>query len=188
MQISTLGRNDMDTDAVFDVLQAIFTHFVYPMVILGVFAVIGSRMRALITEHAYDSMLQRRLAVAALLPVTVLTFVLVGKLPQAAVWLPGEDQWALQLALGALITVATLEASLHISSRKQALTFMLYLGSLAAALLYVLMEGALARFQPAVFAGVVMGGLHFIFRERRTGMRTETPETWTPQIEAESES
>ena len=157
----------MDTSGVFDFLRAIFTYAVYPAVILTVFAVIGFRMKTLLTAHQCDRQMQWRLTVAGLLPITVLTFVGVGKLPHTGGWLPGADQWLLQLVAGALITVATLELSQRVSSHKQVLVFTLYLGTLGAGLLYVLMEGELARFQSAVFAVVVVGGLHFVFRERK---------------------
>ena len=110
--------------------------------------------------------MQWRLAVACVLPMTVLTFVVVGELPGMVVWLPTADQWRLQLALGAMMAAGTLEASLHVSGNKLAASFMLYLSALGTGLLYVVMEGALARFQPLVFAIVLAGGLHFVFRER----------------------
>jgi hypothetical protein len=155
----------MGTSGVFDFLRVIFAYAVYPAVIFAVFGVIGWRMLTLLTEHKYDTLMQWRLAVAGLLPVTVLTFVVVRELPEAEMWLPQADQWLYQLTAGTLLAVAALEASLRITGKRQALPFMLYLASLGTGLLYVLMEGALARFQPAVFAAVLIGGLHFIFRE-----------------------
>ncbi len=68
-----------------------------------------------------------------------------------------------------MIAVATLEASQKVSGTRQALTFMLCLSTLGTGLLYVVMEGGLARFQPVVFAVVVTGGLYFIFREPEAG-------------------
>ena len=150
----------------FDVLRKAFTYVGYPAVILAVFAVIAWRMKMLFTEHEYHKLMQWRLAVAGLLPVTVLTFVVVGELPGVVLWLPTADQWRLQLVMGALMAAGTLEASLHVSGNKLAASFMLYLSALGTGLLYVVMEGALARFQPLVFAVVVAGGLHFVFRER----------------------
>jgi len=156
----------MYTSEVFDGLRKVFTYVGYPAILLAVFGVIALRMRALFAEHRGYSLMQWRLAVAGLLPLTVLTFVVVGELPGAVVWMPTADQWKLQIILGALVTLGTLEASLHVSGDKLALSFMLYLSSLGTGLLYVVMEGALARFQPAVFTVVVMGGLHFVFRDR----------------------
>ena len=156
----------MEQLAVFEALRKVFTYVGYPAVIVTVFGVIAWRMTTIFTDHEGEKLMQWRLAVAALLPVTVLTFVIVGELPGMVVWLPTADQWRLQLAVGALATLGTLEASLHVSGNKQALSFMLYLSALGTGMLYVLMEGALARFQPAVFALVLTGGLHFVFRER----------------------
>lgn len=156
----------MYTSEVFDGLRKAFTYVGYPAILLAVFAVIGLRMWVLFREYRGHPLMQWRLAVAGLLPLTVLTFVVVGELPGAVVWMPTADQWKLQIVLGALLTLGTLEASLHVSGDKLALSFMLYLSSLGTGLLYVVMEGALARFQPAVFMTVVMGGLHFVFRER----------------------
>ena len=156
----------MYTHGVFDALRNGFTYVGYPAVILAVFAVIGWRMKTLFTEHEYEKLMQWRLAVAGLLPVTVLTFVVVGELPLTGMWFPGADQWLLQHTAGALMAAVTLEASLQVSGNRLVLSFMLYLSTLGTGLLYVVMEGALARFQPAVFAIVLAGGLHFVFRER----------------------
>ena len=120
------------------------------IIFAAVFAVIAWRMKTLFTEHDGHRLMQWRLAVAGLLPMTVLTFVVVGELPGAGFWLPTAEQWKLQMVLGALITLGTLEASLHVSETRLALSFMLYLSALGTGLLYVVMEGALARFQPAV--------------------------------------
>jgi len=155
----------MSQIAVFDALRHVFIYVAYPAVIIAAFLVIAVRMKALFHEYHGEKLLQWRLAVAGLLPVAILTFVVVGELPAAVGWLPRADQWELQLLLGVLIAVATLEASQQVSGTRQALTFMLYLSTLGTGLLYVVMEGALARFQPAVFAIVVTGGLHFVFRE-----------------------
>ncbi len=100
---------------VFDVLRKAFTYVGYPALILAVFAVIAWRMKTLFTEHEYHKLMQWRLAVAGLLPVTVLTFVVVGELPGVVLWLPTADQWRLQLVMGALMAAGTLEASLHVS-------------------------------------------------------------------------
>lgn len=177
---------------VFDALRKGFTYIGYPVIILAAFLVIVARMRALFTEHDFNSLMQWRLAVAGLLPVAVLTFVVVGELPDTVSWLPTADQWKTQLLLGAVLAVGTLEASQHVSGNKQALSFMLYLSALGTGLLYVVMEGALARFQPAVFAIVLTGGLHFVFRETETwddepqetleqGVLEDTPAEWVPR-------
>ena len=167
----------MYTSGVFDALRQGFTYVGYPAVILAVFAVIVWRMTTHFTEHDRDSLMQWRLAVAGMLPVTVLTFVVVGELPGTVSWLPTAEQWRLQLVLGVFMATATLEASLHVSGNKLALSFMMYLSALGTGLLYVVMEGALARFQPAVFAIVIAGGLHFVFRERRAWDATEA-DSW----------
>jgi hypothetical protein len=155
----------MSDMGVFDVLRKAFIYVAYPAVIIAFFLVIAVRMRVLFQEYHADRLVQWRLAVAGLLPVAVLTFVVVGEFPESVVWLPTADHWEIQLPLGAAIAVATLEASQQVSGTRQALTFMLYLSTLGTGLLYVVMEGELARFQPAVFAVVVAGGLHFVFRE-----------------------
>ncbi len=155
----------MFTEGVFNVLRVAFTYIAYPLVILGVFAVILWRMKTLFEEHGACGLMPWRLAVAAVLPVTVLTFVLVGELPGTALLIPGADEWLLQVVAGSGVSLASLEGSLHVSGSKRALSFVLYLSALASGLLYVVMQGALATFQPAVFAVVVVGGLHFVFRE-----------------------
>lgn len=151
--------------AVFDVLRTVFIYVGYPAIIVAAFLVIAIRMRVLFADYEDHRLVQWRLAVAGLLPVAVLTFVVVGEFPDAISWLPLVDRWELQLPIGALLAIGTLEASQHVSGTRQALWFMLYLSTLAIGLLYVVMEGELARFQPAVFAIVVTGGLHFVFRE-----------------------
>jgi hypothetical protein len=150
---------------VFDTLRKVFIYIGYPAVIIAAFLVIAVRMRALFAEYEAHRLAQWRLAVAGLLPVAVLTFVVVGEFPDAISWLPLVDRWELQLPLGALMAIGTLEASQHVSGTRQALSFMLYLSTLGTGLLYVIMEGELAHFQPAVFAIVLTGGLHFVFRE-----------------------
>jgi len=158
----------MSEMGVFDALRKVFIYVGYPAVIIAAFLVIAVRMKVLFQEYQAVSMAQRRLAVAGLLPVAVLTFVVVGRPPEGVAWLPTADQWEIQLPLGALIAVATMEASQQVSGIRQALTFMLYLSTLGTGLLYVVMEGELARFQPGVFATVVTGGLYFVFREPET--------------------
>ncbi len=155
----------MSEMGVFDVLRKVFIYVGYPAVIIAAFLVIAVRMKALFQDYHSDRLMQWRLAVAGLLPVAILTFVVVGKFPEGVSWVPTADQWEMQLPLGALIAVATLEASQHVSGTRQALSFMLYLSALGTGLLYVVMEGELARFQPAVFSLVLTGGLHFVFRE-----------------------
>lgn len=155
----------MAESGVFDALRQLFVYVAYPAMILAAFLVIAVRMRALFQEYQSDSLVQWRLAVAGLLPVAILTFVVVGGLPEGIAWLPTAEQWEIQLPLGALLAVATMEASQQVSGTRQALIFMLYLSTLGTGLLYVVMEGELARFQPAVFAIVVTGGLYFVFRE-----------------------
>jgi hypothetical protein len=155
----------MAESGVLDVLRKVFIYIGYPAVIIAAFWVIVLRMRALFAEYEGDRLMQWRLAVAGLLPVAVLTFVVVGSLPEAIPWSLGVVRWEFQLPLGALLAIVTLEASQHVSGSRQALSFMLYLSVLGVGLLYIVMEGGLARFQPAVFAVVVTGGLHFVFRE-----------------------
>jgi hypothetical protein len=171
----------------FDGLRRVFIYVGYPAVIVAAFVVIAVRMRALFADYRADRLVQWRLAVAGLLPVTVLTFVVVGGYPAAASWLPLADRWELQLPLGALLAIATLEASQHVSGTRQALSFMLYLSTLGTGLLYVVMEGELARFQPAVFAIVLAGGLHFVFREpdRAAGDSWQPPEQEVEDAPAE---
>ena len=137
-------------------------------------------MRALFMAYQSERLLQWRLAVAGLLPVVVLTFVVVGELPDAVGWLPTADQWKTQLLLGSLMAIGTMEASQQVSGTRLVLSFMLYLSSLGTGLLYVVMEGELARFQPAVFAIVITGGLYFVFRETKS-----TDEEGQPLIEPE---
>ena len=155
----------MSETGVFDTLRWVFTYIGYPAVIVAAFVVIGVRMKALFHQYHSEPLTQWRLAVAGLLPVAILTFVVVGELPDGVAWLPTADQWAIQLPLGAMIGLATMEASQQVSGTRQALTFMLYLATLGTGLLYVVMEGELARFQPGVFAIVLTGGLHFVFRD-----------------------
>ncbi len=155
----------MSEMGVFDALRKLFIYVGYPAVIVAAFLVIAMRMRALFAEYEAHRLVQWRLAVAGLLPVAVLTFVVVGEFPDAISWLPVVDRWQLQLPLGALMAIGTLEASQRVSGTRQALSFMLYLSTLGTGLLYVVMEGELARFQPAVFAIVLAGGVHFVFRE-----------------------
>jgi hypothetical protein len=153
---------------VFDVMRKLFIYVAYPAVIVTAFLVIVARMRTLFTEYDGSRMVQWRLAVAGLLPVAVLTFAVVGELPDPTEWMPTASQWKVQFVVGALLAIGSLEASLQVSGTKMALSFMLYLSTLGTGLLYVVMEGELARFQPAVFAIVVAGGLYFVFRERET--------------------
>jgi hypothetical protein len=164
----------------FDGLRRVFIYVGYPAVIVAAFLVIAVRMSALFADYRADRLVQWRLAVAGLLPVTVLTFVVVGGYPQAAAWFPLADRWELQLPLGALLAIGTLEASQHVSGTRQALSFMLYLSTLGTGLLYVVMEGELARFQPAVFAIVLAGGLHFVFREPERA----ADDSWQPPEQA----
>ena len=146
-------------------MRQVFIYVGYPAVITVAFLVIAVRMRVLFMDYKSDRLLQWRLAVAGLLPVAVLTFVVVGELPDAVAWLPTADQWKTQLLLGSLMAIGTMEASQQVSGTRLVLSFMLYLSSLGTGLLYVVMEGELARFQPAVFAIVITGGLYFVFRE-----------------------
>ena len=81
----------MYTSELFDGLRKVFTYVGYPAILLAVFVVIALRMRALFTEHSHDKLMQWRLAVAGLLPLTVLTFVVVGELPGSVVWMPTAD-------------------------------------------------------------------------------------------------
>lgn len=151
-----------------DALRRAFIYVGYPAVIVAAFLVIASRMRALFIAYESHKRIQWRLAVAGLLPVAVLTFVVVGEFPEGVLWMPTADQWMLQFMVGASLAIGTLEAAQHVSGTRQALTFMLYLSTLGTGLLYVAMQGELARFQPAVFAVVLSGGLHFVFRETET--------------------
>ncbi len=120
----------MSEMGVFDVLRKVFIYVGYPAVIIAAFLVIAVRMKALFQDYHSDRLMQWRLAVAGLLPVAILTFVVVGKFPEGVSWVPTADQWEMQLPLGALIAVATLEASQHVSGTRQALSFMLYLSAL----------------------------------------------------------
>ncbi len=158
----------MSQTGVFDALRQVFIYVAYPAVIIAAFLVIAARMRSLFAEYDADRHVQWRLVVAGLLPVAVLTFVVVGEFPAAMSSLPLVDRWEVQLPLGALMAIGTLEASHHVSGTRQALSFMLYLSTLGTGLLYVVMEGELARFQPAVVAIVLAGGLHFVFREQES--------------------
>lgn len=155
-------------EAMQDGLRKAFIYVGYPAVIVVAFLVIASRMRALFIAYDFQKRIQWRLAVAGLLPVAVLTFVVVGEFPEGVLWMPTADQWMLQFVVGASLAIGTLEAAQHVSGTRQALTFMLYLSTLGTGLLYVAMQGELARFQPGVFAVVLAGGLHFVFRETET--------------------
>ncbi len=170
----------MSEMGVFETLRQLFIYVAFPAVIVTAFLVIAVRMRALFMAYQSERLLQWRLAVAGLLPVVVLTFVVVGELPDAVGWLPTADQWKTQLLLGSLMAIGTMEASQQVSGTRLVLSFMLYLSSLGTGLLYVVMEGELARFQPAVFAIVITGGLYFDFRETES-----TDEEVQPLIEPE---
>lgn len=167
-----LGQQDraaQDTPKVIAWITAFVTSVLYPLILLGVFAlVVLGVVYAVKGAHRADPETGRiRALVGSLLPIVILVFIVLaspsGALFQASVTgLPG---W-FQIVIGAGLGVFIMLSGIWVTEQSRVVAFSLYalvLSALAAFLLYCLVQGFVDQVHLYWLGGILGAGLYTVF-------------------------
>jgi hypothetical protein len=158
----------MPIDKIRQSLIETFTTVFYPMVVFGVFAALGLLL-LVITFNGKGAIAFVRRATGALLPFVVLVFLVttdrrsVDAIAPVLLAAGGLGRFI----LGAFIGVALMELGKHLlrfDHDGAASLYALFVGIVAAFLVWAMMGGLLEALHPLLAGLVIAGGLHIVFR------------------------
>ncbi len=160
------------------ILNWIFPHLLYPLILIGIFLVIADMLWMLVSASSSRLGKIRRIT-GALLPWVVLVFVFTV---DPTVFDPlkdliGQVDWLGQLVIGAVSSVLVLEIGKLLMKTEgdgPAALFAVVLSGFGAFIVLVIMKGILESVNFALMGLVVAGAIHVIFRGLPEVDRTKT--------------
>lgn len=155
-------------DTIRDILRSLFVYVMYPAVVIGLFIYLISLLFFLVRCAKTTSGAIRR-AVGALLPIVILVFLISSNLHDSghlAEWLERLSNLH-RFVLGAVAAFVMMETGKQLGrtdANSAVAAYAFFVSGLLAVLLWVLMGGLLDKLNWTLFAFILVGGLHVMFR------------------------
>jgi hypothetical protein len=155
-------------DTVRGILNWAFPYVLYPLVVIGVFVVIGDMLRMLVAA-ASDRLGKIRRVTGAILPWVILVFLFTvdPTVVDSLRPLIAKLNWLAQLIIGAIIGVLMMEFGKLLMKAEgdgPASLYALVMSGFGAFLVLLIMKGILQSVNFALMGLVVAGAIHVIFR------------------------
>ena len=155
-------------DTVREVLRVIFIYVLYPFVVVGLFVYLIALLIFLVRRAKSTSGAIRR-AVGGLLPVIILVFI-VSLGMESQEWLRAQLETLNEthrFVLGIVAALILMETGKQLGrtdANSAVAAYAFFVSCLLAVLLWVVMGGLLSELNWTLFAFILTGGLHIMFR------------------------